>query len=107
MSELTVEVTDDNFEQEVLEADQKVLAEFWAAWCGPCKMVEPVLEELAEEYEDKVKVAKINVDENQNLARKYQVNSIPNLIFFKDGELVDQMVGFAGKEPLESKIKSL
>ncbi|MGM0369420.1 MAG: thioredoxin [Bacillota bacterium] len=107
MSEKTVEVTEENFKEEVLDADKIVVVDFWAPWCGPCKMITPVLEELAEEYGDKIKVAKVNVDNNQGLAQKYQVSSIPNLLFFNNGESVDEQVGFTSKEALVEKIDNL
>ena len=107
MGEKTVEVSNENFEEEVLNADVPVVVDFWAPWCGPCKMIAPVLEELAEENEGELKVAKVNVDHNQGLARKYQVSSIPNLVFFNDGESVDRQVGFTSKEALMEKVDSL
>lgn len=107
MSEKTVEVNEDNFKEEVLNAEVPVVVDFWAPWCGPCKMIAPVLEELAEENEGDLKVAKVNVDDNQGLARKYQVSSIPNLVFFEDGESVDRQVGFSSKEDLVEKINDL
>ena len=80
--------TDDNFEQEVLKSDKPVLVDFYADWCGPCKTMAPVIEELANEYEDVIKIGKLNVDDNQNYTSKYKVMTIPNLIFFKDGEQI-------------------
>lgn len=91
-------VTDKNFTTETSEG--LVLADFWAPWCGPCKMIAPVLEELDEELSDKVKIVKLDVDENQETAGKYEVMSIPTLLLFKDGEVVDQVVGFQPKEAL-------
>jgi len=93
-----VDVTDQNFTQETAEG--LVLVDFWAPWCGPCKMIAPVLEELDGELGDKVKIAKLNVDDNQETAGKYGVMSIPTLLLMKDGNVVDQVVGFQPKEAL-------
>ncbi|MBT5016944.1 thioredoxin [Candidatus Peregrinibacteria bacterium] len=99
--------TDDNFEEEVLKSDIPVLVDFYADWCGPCKMLAPVLEELAGEYEGKVKIGKVNVDEAGATAGKYGVMSIPTIIFVKGGEVVDQAVGFVPKEELAKKLDAL
>ncbi|NLJ89509.1 MAG: thioredoxin [Clostridiales bacterium] len=99
--------TDDNFEQEVLNSDTPVLVDFYADWCGPCKMIGPVIEELAEEYEGVIKIGKINVDDNQNYSTKYKVMTIPNLIFFKNGEKVDQVIGVVSKDQLVEKLEAL
>ncbi|GAB3797051.1 thioredoxin [Virgibacillus kimchii] len=93
-----VNVTDQNFSKETSEG--LVLADFWAPWCGPCKMIAPVLEEIDGEMEDKVQIVKLDVDENQETAGKYGVMSIPTLLLFKDGEVVDQVIGFQPKEAL-------
>jgi thioredoxin 1 len=98
-------VTDETFEDNVLKAKLPVLVDFWAPWCGPCKMAEPVLEELSEEYKDKVNFTKVNVDENQELAQKYQVMSIPTTMLVKGGEEVGRQIGFAGKSGFEEIIK--
>ena len=99
--------TDQNFQVEVLEADELVLVDFTAAWCGPCQMMAPVIEELAKEYEGKVKIGKLDVDASQATAQKYAVLSIPTLIFFKAGEQVDKLTGFQAKDALKEKLDSL
>lgn len=100
----TIEGTDTNFDQEVIKSDLPVLVDFWAPWCGPCRMVGPVVEELAEQYKGKLKVVKVNTDENQEVAIKYGIRSIPTLGIFKGGEVVDGIIGAAPKQMLESKI---
>jgi thioredoxin 1 len=89
----TIEVTDENFESEVLGADVPVLVDYWAPWCGPCRMAAPVLEKIADEYDGRLKVCKMNVDENREVASGYRIMSIPTLQLFKNGELVDQVIG--------------
>ncbi|MEJ2664460.1 MAG: thioredoxin [Spirochaetia bacterium] len=88
-----IKVTKDNFKQEVLESKTVVLTDFWAEWCMPCKMMDPVLEKVAEDYSDKLKIAKINVDEEQDLASEFNIVSIPTMLVFKNGEVVDKKVG--------------
>lgn len=101
------EVTDSTFETEVLKSDIPVLVDFWAPWCGPCRMLSPTIEQLAQEYAGKVKVVKLNTDENPESAVKFRINSIPNLIFFKDGKPVNQLVGAVEKAKIEEAISKL
>ncbi len=100
----TVHTTDGNFKKDVLEAKEPVLVDFWAEWCGPCRMVGPVLDELAKEYDGKIKIAKVNVDENQQVSMDYHIRSIPTLLFFKNGQMVKQLVGAHPKSKLVSEI---
>ncbi len=99
-----VEVTDANFKSEVLESKTPVLVDFWAEWCGPCKMVAPVVEELAKEYDGKLRVGKVDVDSNQQTAMQFGVRSIPTLLIFKNGKVVDQIVGAVPKRMLAEKV---
>ncbi|SDL17948.1 thioredoxin [Halarsenatibacter silvermanii] len=100
-----IEVTDENFEEEVLEADRPVLVDFWASWCGPCKMLAPVIEEIAENYEDELKVCKLNVDDNQETASRFEVMSIPTMIVFNDGEVDNKLVGYMPKGKLLKELE--
>ncbi|OWZ84537.1 thioredoxin [Natranaerobius trueperi] len=100
-----LELTDDNFKKEVIQSGGPVLVDFWAPWCGPCKMVAPVIEDVAEEMDGKVKVCKVNVDENTDTAGEYSVMSIPTILLIKDGEVQDQVVGYLPKEDLIKKIE--
>jgi thioredoxin 1 len=102
----TVKIDGSNFQSDVLGASEPVVVDFWAEWCGPCKMISPALEEIASEMEGKVKIAKVNVDENQDLAVQYGVRSIPMLLMFKNGEIADQMIGAAPKARLADWIKN-
>jgi thioredoxin 1 len=99
-----ITITDDSFETEVLQSDKPVIVDFWATWCGPCKMIAPILEELAQEYGDKVKVAKLDVDANNKTAAKYNIMSIPSLLFFRNGEVVDQVVGALPKAQIQARL---
>jgi thioredoxin 1 len=99
--------TDQNFDQEVIKSDKPVLVDFWAAWCGPCQMMGPIIDELAEKMTDKVKIGKLNVDENRETAGKYNVMSIPTLIIFKDGKIAKQLVGVQAKESLEEELEKI
>ena len=98
--------TDENFDQDILQSNLPVLLDFWAEWCGPCKMIGPILGELSEEYADKVKIVKLNVDENNNTAIQYAVRSIPTLILFKDGQVQAQHIGAAAKGQLRQFLDS-
>ena len=100
-----IKLTDQNFEQEVLHADLPVLVDFWASWCGPCRMLAPVIAEIAEEYAGKVKVGKVNVDEQPNLANRYGIASIPTVMLFKNGEVVSTSLGYRPKNELETMLK--
>ena len=97
--------TDGNFKKEVLESEQTVLVDFWATWCGPCKMVAPIVEELAKEYSGKIKIGKLDVDENSKVPSNYGIMSIPTLMFFKKGQVLEQLVGALNKADLKRKIE--
>ena len=106
MSGLLQELNSDTFSGVISSSDQPVLVDFWAPWCGPCKAITPVLEELAEEMAGKVKICKVNVDDNGELAGEYGVRAIPNLIIFKGGSVVEQIVGMTSKEDLSDKLSA-
>ena len=97
--------TDRNFKKEVLESEQTVLVDFWATWCGPCKMIAPIVEDLAKEYSGKIKIGKLDVDENSKVPSNYGIMSIPTLMFFKKGQVLEQLVGALNKADLKRKIE--
>lgn len=101
-----ITLTDDNFDAEVISSDLPVLVDFWAEWCGPCKMIAPSIEELAGEFEGRAKIGKLDVDNNQATAGKYGIRSIPSLLIFKGGEVADQIVGAVPKNQLQSKLEN-
>lgn len=104
---MSLELTDKNFKTEILDAQLLSIVDFWAPWCMPCRMIAPVLEEIAKDYSGKVKVGKVNVDNETNLAAQYSIMSIPALLFFKDGKVVTQIIGAVPKEHIEDKLKSI
>ncbi len=107
MAKDILEVGDSNFESEVLQSGKPVMVDFWAPWCGPCRAIAPIVEELAEAFGDKVKFTKCNVDENPTTPTKYGIKSIPTLIFFKDGEIQDKVIGIVAKSRLEEMISQV
>ena len=102
-----ITLSDENFEQEVMQSDMPVVVDFWAEWCGPCRVLGPVLEELADDFKGQVKVAKLNVDESPQTARKFAIRSIPTVLFFSDGKVVDSVIGALPKPALAEKITAL
>jgi thioredoxin 1 len=104
---MAIEITDANFEELVLNSDKPVVVDFWAEWCGPCRMVGPIIDELHTEYEGKAVVGKVNVDQNQAIARKYGIRNIPTVLFFNGGEPVDKQVGAQQKDAYASKLEAL
>jgi len=107
MAESVLEINDNNFETEVLQSEKPVLVDFWAPWCGPCKAISPVIEDLAGSFSDKIKFTKCNVDDNPVTPGKFEIRSIPTLIFFKNGEIIDQIVGMVPKTKLEEAINNI
>ena len=104
---MAIELTDANFESTVLKSDKPVLVDFWAVWCGPCRMVGPIVQEIGEEYNDKAVVGKLDVDHNPETARNYGIRNIPTILFFKNGEVVDKQVGAVPKQKLVEKLDAL
>ncbi len=102
-----IEVTDLNFDEVIVKANKPALVDFWAVWCGPCRVMEPVIEEMARKYGDKIIVAKLNVDENPQTAAQFAIRAIPTILFFKDGQVVDRVVGAVPQSYLEEKIQAL
>ena len=100
------QVSEGNFDSEVAQSNLPVLVDFWAEWCGPCKMIAPLLDELADEYDGKLKIGKVDVDQNQGLAGKFGIRAIPTLLIFKGGEVKEQIVGMASKKDLQKKISA-
>ena len=104
---MTLEVTDSNFETEVLNSDIPVMVDFWAPWCGPCRALSPIIDQVAEEYAGKIKVVKLNTDENPESAVKFRITSIPNLIIFKEGKPIDQLIGSVDKTKIDEVFSKL
>lgn len=104
---MAVIVTDSNFEEIVLKSDKPVVLDFWAEWCGPCRMITPIIEEMAKEYEGRAVIAKVNVDENNDVSVKFAVRNIPTVLFFKDGKVVDKQVGAAPKATFANKLDAI
>jgi thioredoxin 1 len=104
---MALEVTDKNFEEVVLKSDKPVIVDFWAAWCGPCRMVSPIVDEIGEEYKEKVIVAKLDVDNNPGTTIRFSIRSIPTVLFFKNGQIADKQIGAVPKSNLVAKLEAL
>ncbi|MFV0593470.1 MAG: thioredoxin [Draconibacterium sp.] len=104
---MALEITDANFEELVLKSDKPVMLDFWAVWCGPCRMIAPIVEEMSGEYEGKAVIGKVDVDNNQEISMKYGIRNIPTVLFIKNGEVVDKQVGAAPKQAFTSKLDAL
>jgi thioredoxin 1 len=104
---MALELTDANFADTVLNSDKPVIVDFWAVWCGPCRMVGPIVEELANDYDGKAVIGKLDVDNNPEIAQKYGIRNIPTILFMKNGEVIDKQVGAASKDVLEGKLKAM
>ena len=104
---MALEITDSNFDELVLQSDKPVVVDFWAEWCGPCKMIGPIIDEMSKDYEGKALIGKVNVDQNANVSAQFGVRSIPTVLFIKNGEVVDKSVGAVPKETLDSKLEAL
>ncbi len=107
MGNYSIEITDQNFEEVVLNSDKPVLVDFWAEWCGPCLMIAPAIEELAQEYQGKFVIGKMNVDNNSEVPMQYGIRNIPTLLFFKGGNIIDKQVGASAKSALKSKLEAI
>ena len=107
MAENVVELTTENFENEVMKSDNPVLVDFWAAWCGPCRFIAPVVEELATKYEGKIKVGKVNVDDHGDIAMRYGIHSIPTLLLFNNGDVADRQIGAVPAQAIESMLSKV
>lgn len=104
---MALEFTDANFDEQVLKSDQPVIVDFWAEWCGPCRMVGPSIEELSKEYDGQVQIGKLNVDDNVDTPNEYGIRNIPTILFIKNGQVVDKQIGAAPKAVIEAKVKAL
>ncbi len=104
---MALEITDSNFEELVMQSDKPVMLDFWAEWCGPCRLIGPIVEDLAKEYEGKAVIGKVNVDENPSIAMKFSIRNIPTVLYVKNGEIADKQVGAVSRDVLEGKLKAI